>query len=82
MRVNVKGESMGEWMYDGYTKVKTGAGRHTQYVENHIYKCLNCGWSVRVMRIEKPPRYCPNCGSDNSIERRTDERLHQQTSGD
>lgn len=55
---------MSRWMYDGYTKVKVGTGRRAKMVENHIFKCLNCGWSVRVERTEKPPRYCPNCGSD------------------
>ena len=52
------------WMYDGYTKVKTGYGRHAKMVENHIYKCLHCGWNVRTERTEKPPQYCPNCQSD------------------
>ena len=52
---------MSKWIYDGYTKVKTGSGRHQRYVENLIYKCLDCGWSVRTERTMKPPQYCPNC---------------------
>ena len=52
---------MSKWIYDGYTKVKMGNGRHARFIENYIYKCPNCGWSVRVERLEKPPHYCPNC---------------------
>ena len=52
------------WMYDGYTKVKVGTGRHARMVEKHIYKCLHCGWNVRTERTEKPPQYCPKCQSD------------------
>ena len=52
------------WMYNGCMKVETGSGKHHKYVENHMYKCLNCGWSVRVEQTEKPPRYCPKCGMD------------------
>lgn len=55
---------MSKWIYDGYTKVKTGSGRHQRYVENHIYKCPDCGWSVRTERTTKPPQYCPNCQKD------------------
>lgn len=55
---------MGAWMYDGYTKVKTGTGKHAKMVEKHIYKCLHCGLSVRVLWAEKPPVNCPNCGDD------------------
>ena len=63
-RTSQKGEPMSAWMYDGYTKVKVGTGRYAKMVENHIYKCLHCGWSVRVERTKKPPMYCPNCGAD------------------
>jgi len=49
------------WIYTGYTKVKTGSGRHQRYVENLIYKCPDCGWSVRTERTMKPPQNCPNC---------------------
>lgn len=55
---------MSAWMYDGYTKVKVGTGRHARMVEKHTYKCLHCGRSVRVEWSEKPPMYCPNCGAD------------------
>lgn len=55
---------MSKWIYDGYTKVKIGSGRHARYVENHIYKCNGCGCPVRVERTEKPPRYCPSCMAD------------------
>lgn len=55
---------MSKWIYDGYTKVKMGSGRHQRYVENRIYKCPDCGWSVRVECMVKPPRYCPNCKKD------------------
>lgn len=55
---------MSAWMYDGYTKVKVGTGRHARMVEKHIYKCLHCGWSVMVERTEKPPMYCPKCQTD------------------
>lgn len=55
---------MSKWIYDGYTKVKIGSGRHARYVVNHIYKCNVCGWSVRVERTVKPPRYCPSCRED------------------
>lgn len=55
---------MSKWIYDGYTKVKIGSGRHARYVENRIYKCNGCGWTVRVERMEKPPRYCPSCMAD------------------
>ena len=52
---------MSKWIYDGYTKVKVGSGRHQRYVENQIYKCPDCGWSVKTERATKPPQYCPNC---------------------
>ena len=55
------------WMYDGYTKVKEGQGRKARYVETYIYKCLHCGKEVRT--DDKPPRYCPNCGNDNRVEK-------------
>ena len=55
---------MSKWKYDGYTKIKEGSGRHARYIENHIYKCPECGWLVRTERTEKPPRHCPNCWKD------------------
>ena len=55
---------MSKWIYDGYTKVKMGNGRHARFVWNYIYKCPDCGWSVRVERTQKPPRFCPNCKKD------------------
>lgn len=56
---------MSKWIaYDGYTKVKMGNGRHARFVVNHIYKCPDCGWSVRIERTQKPPRCCPNCQKD------------------
>lgn len=55
---------MSAWKYDGYTKVKIGNGRHARMVENHIYKCPYCDWSVRVERTQKPPQFCPNCNTD------------------
>ena len=61
---------MSKWIYDGYTKVKIGSGRHARYVENHIYKCNVCGWSVRVERTENPPRYCPSCMADMKEEKK------------
>lgn len=72
MEICEKENGMSAWLYDGYTKIKVGTGRHARMVENHVYKCLHCGWSVRVERSEKPPMYCPNCKSDMR-ERRTDE---------
>lgn len=65
---------MSKWIYDGYTKVKVGTGRHARMVGNHIYKCPNCGWSVRVEQSERPPMCCPNCQSDMR-ERRTDDSI-------
>lgn len=55
---------MSAWMYDGYTKVKIGDGRHARYEEKHIYKCLHCGKAIRIDHTQKPPRNCPNCLSD------------------
>ena len=52
---------MSKWIYDGYVKVKTGIGRHQRYIEYRRYKCLNCGWSVRIKRTMNPPQYCPKC---------------------
>lgn len=56
---------MSRWIYDGYTKVKTGSGRHARYIEEYIYKCPDCGWTIRADRTALyPPRYCPNCQKD------------------
>lgn len=45
------------WKYDGYTKVKVGR----RMMEQRIYICSDCGFSVRVKWNEKPPAMCPNC---------------------
>ena len=56
---------MSKWIYDGYTKIKTGSGRHAKYIEKHIYKCHDCGWSIRADRTELyMPKHCPNCQKD------------------
>lgn len=55
---------MSKWIYDGYTKVKIGSGRHARYVTKYTYKCPYCGLSVRVERLERPPRFCQNCNAD------------------
>ena len=53
-----------KWKYDGYTKVKSGSGRHARMIENRIYICPFCNNSVRVEVTVKPPQVCPNCKSD------------------
>lgn len=72
---------MSGWMYDGYTKFKAGTGRRAKMVENHIFKCLHCGWSVRVERTEKPPRYCPNCRADNWIKQEVNRNEGMESRG-
>ena len=64
---------MSKWIYDGYTKVKIGAGRHARMIEKRIYICPDCQKSIRIETMVKPPRTCPNCGADmRPTERRTD----------
>lgn len=48
------------WMYDGYSKIKVGR----KMMEQHIYICSDCGFSVRIASSPKvaPPRICPGCG--------------------
>ena len=53
-----------KWVYEGYTKVKTGSGRHARFIENHIYICPDCKREIRVEGTQKPPRFCPNCQKD------------------
>lgn len=60
----LEGEGMSGWMFEGYVKDKVGTGRHTKFIEYHDYKCLHCGYYMRVERTQKPPRYCPKCGDD------------------
>ena len=55
---------MSKWIYDGYTKVKTGTGRHARMIEKRIYICPDCQKSIRIETMVKPPRTCPNCGAD------------------
>ena len=56
---------MSKWIYDGYTKVKKGTGKKQRYIETYIYRCPDCGWTIRAERTAlHPPRYCPNCKAD------------------
>ena len=55
---------MSKWIYDGYTKVRIGAGRHARMIEKRIYICPDCQKSIRIETMVKPPRTCPNCGAD------------------
>ena len=56
--------NMSRWIYDGYTKVKVGNGRHARMVENRIYICPDCKQSIRLEWMVKPPMYCPNCNAN------------------
>lgn len=55
--------------YDGYTKIKEGAGRNARFVERHIYKCTECGAETCVAIERLPvssaaPKKCPKCGKE------------------
>ncbi len=54
---------MSRWKYDGYTKVKSGFGRHARMIERSIYICPDCRKSIRIETMVKPPMTCPNCGA-------------------
>lgn len=68
---------MSRWIYDGYTKVKTGSGRHARYIENRFYKCPDCGRSVVVEWMVKPPQLCPNCKANMRKEEQDDTLEHR-----
>ena len=62
------------WLNNGVTEHTYGK-RHPRTVRTRSYKCLNCGWSVRVELSEKPPRYCPNCGKDHKEDEQSIARI-------
>lgn len=55
---------MSKWIYDGYTKIRVGHGRHARYIETHTYICPDCNWHERIERTVKPPEFCPVCGKN------------------
>ena len=46
--------------YEGYTKVK----ENNRYVETWIYRCSECGNTIKV-EPHKLPEACPYCGAKN-----------------
>lgn len=57
-----------KWIYDGYTKEKSGSGRSARMIETWIFKCSDCGHEIRLnyKYRNKLPFKCEKCGGKQS----------------